>query len=195
MLTGWVRSLITLLVMVVFYSLDFWFMHHYDRQRQAVKSGRAWDFTLVMIGAALLLVVQPVWWPGLGFSTSAWWGLALQVTGLVLLVFSFVLHIWARRHLGRFYAERVEILPDHRVVDSGPYAYIRHPVITSFFGIAIGLFLVNPAWFTLLMMLYTFWDFGRAAMREERLLLQNLPDYAAYMQRTARFLPRWRQKR
>jgi len=25
--------------------------------------------------------------------------------------------------------------------------------------------------------------------------LQNLPDYAAYMQRTARFLPRWRQKR
>jgi protein-S-isoprenylcysteine O-methyltransferase Ste14 len=58
----------------------------------------------------------------------------------------------------------------------------------------IGLFLVNPALTTLAMLIYTFWDFTRAARQEEELLSKSLPDYAAYMARTARFLPNpWRK--
>ncbi len=194
MLTGWFQSLVILAVMVAFYSMDFFLIRHYDRQRKAARSGRAWDFTLAMVLAGIVLVIQPLLLPWLGFATRAAWGLALQMAGVVLLVGSFGLHLWARLHLGRFYAERVEILPDHHVVQSGPYAYIRHPVITSFFGIAIGLFLVAPAVTTFLMMLYVFWDFGRAALQEERLLAQHLPEYLLYMQRTGRFLPRWRRR-
>lgn len=194
MLTGWFQSLVILTVMLAFYGMDFFLIRRYDRQRSAAKSGRAWDFTAAMILAGFTLAIQPIWLPWLGVSTRAGWGLALQLVGVILLLASFALHLWARVHLGRFYAERVEILPDHRVVTSGPYAYIRHPVIASFFGIAIGLFLVNPAVTTLLMMLYVFWDFGRAAIQEEKLLAQNLPEYRAYMQRTGRFLPRGRKR-
>lgn len=193
MLTGWFQSLVILTVMIAFYGMDFFLIRRYDRQRSAVKSGRAWDFTVAMILAGVMLAIQPLWLPWLGFSTQAGWGLLLQMLGVLLLLASFALHLWARVHLGRFYAERVEILPDHQVVQSGPYAYVRHPVIASFFGIAIGLFLVNPAVTTLLMLLYVFWDFGRAALQEENLLSQNLPEYRAYMQRTGRFLPRWRR--
>ncbi len=194
MLTGRFQSLVILVVVVTFYGMDFLLIRRYDRQRQTAKSGRAWDFTVAMVLAACALVVQPLWLPWLGFSTQAGWGLALQMLGVILLIASFVLHLWARLHLGRFYAERVEILPDHHVVQSGPYAYIRHPVVTSFFGIAIGLFLVNPAIPTLLMMLYVFGDFARAAIQEEKLLSQHLSEYRAYMQRTGRFLPRWRKQ-
>jgi protein-S-isoprenylcysteine O-methyltransferase Ste14 len=72
---------------------------------------------------------------------------------------------------------------------------MRHPVITSFFGIAGGLFLVNPALTTLAALLYTIWDFTRAARQEEHLLTQHLPGYAEYARRTPRFLPRLRRNR
>jgi protein-S-isoprenylcysteine O-methyltransferase Ste14 len=72
---------------------------------------------------------------------------------------------------------------------------VRHPIITSFFGLVIGLFLINPAIPTLLLILYTFWDFSKAARREEILLSKSLPDYQAYLDRTPRFLPHlWGRK-
>jgi protein-S-isoprenylcysteine O-methyltransferase Ste14 len=100
------------------------------------------------------------------------------------------LHAWSRAHLQHFYAERVEVQPEHKVIDTGPYRLMRHPVITSFFGIATGLFLINPALTTLGALLYTVWDFSRAAKQEEDLLTNTLPGYAEYAHRTPRFLPR-----
>lgn len=194
MLTGWFQTVVIVLVVLLFYGMDFFFIHRYDRQRLSARSGRAWDFTLAMLGAALVLILQPLYLPWLGLSIPWRWGLGIQIAGMVLILISLALHGWARLHLGRFYAERVEVLPNHEVVDSGPYAYVRHPIITSFFGIAVGLFLVNPAVPTFLMMVYVFWDFGRAALQEEKLLLEKLPDYADYLQRTPRFLPRWRRR-
>ena len=89
----------------------------------------------------------------------------------------------------------MEIQPEHKVIDTGPYRLIRHPVITSFFGIALGLFLVNPALTTIAALLYTIWDFTRAAQQEEALLTRTLPGYTEYAQQTPRFLPRvWRSR-
>ncbi len=94
-----------------------------------------------------------------------------------------------------YYAERVEVQPEHRVIDTGPYALMKHPVITSFFGIAGGFLLINPAITTLAALLYTLWDFTRAAQQEEALLSQTLPGYADYARRTPRFLPRLKRSR
>jgi len=195
MLTGLPRSIALAAVILAFYLMDFILMRRYDRQRKAEGSGRSWDFTLLMFLIVILAVLQPVFLPWLGLTIPGAGGLAIQAAGLLTALGALALHVWARLHLRHFYAERVEVLPNHRVIDTGPYALVRHPIIASFFGMVIGLFLINPAATTLLVMLYTFWDFGRAALREEKLLSQNLPDYAAYMQRTPRFLPRlWRRK-
>ncbi len=194
MLTGIYQSIVFLLVILLFYMMDFFLIHRYDKQRRASGSGRSWDFTLLMLAFAALLVLQPIVIPQIGWRTDSMWGLVIQVVGVLSLVGAMLLHFWARLHLQQFYAERVEVQPEHRVIDTGPYAAIRHPVITSFFGMAIGLFLVNPALTTLVMLIYTFWDFSRAARQEEELLSKTLPDYAVYMARTSRFVPRlWRK--
>ena len=72
---------------------------------------------------------------------------------------------------------------------------MKHPVITSFFGIASGLFLINPAITTVAALIYTIWDFTRAAQQEEDLLSKILPGYADYARQTPRFLPRLRRSR
>jgi protein-S-isoprenylcysteine O-methyltransferase len=117
----------------------------------------------------------------------------IQVVGAIVILSALALHVWSRIHLQHFYAERVEVQPEHKVIDTGPYALMRHPVITSFFGIAAGLFLINPSPLTFAALLYTIWDFSRAARQEESLLSETLPGYADYARHTPRFLPRfWR---
>jgi protein-S-isoprenylcysteine O-methyltransferase Ste14 len=195
MLVGVPQSAATLLTVILFYAMDFLLIRRHDRQRRASGSGRAWDFTLFIFIMVAVLVLQPILLPSISFRTDAPWGLFLQLIGVFLILAALALHIWSRAHLGHYYAERVEVQPGHRVIDTGPYRLMRHPVITSFFGIAAGLFLINLALTTLAALLYTIWDFTRAARQEEDLLAKTLPGYADYALRTPRFLPRlWRSR-
>jgi protein-S-isoprenylcysteine O-methyltransferase Ste14 len=190
MLLGALQSIATLLTIILFYAMDFALIQRYDKKRQASGSGRSWDFTFFIFVMVAILVLQPVLLPAISFRTTEIWGLMIQIIGTVSILLALALHIWSRVHLQEFYAERVEVQPQHKVIDTGPYHLMRHPVITSFFGIAGGLFLINPALTTLAALLYTIWDFGHAAKQEEDLLSRTLPGYAEYAQRTPRFLPR-----
>lgn len=195
MLLGIPQSIATLLTILLFYALDFTLIRRFDKKRQASGSGRAWDFTVFIFAMAAMLVLQPLLFPILSFRTDQAWGLWIQALAVVLILSSFALHIWSRVHLQQFYAERVEVQPEHKVIRSGPYAWMRHPVITSFFGISMGLFFINPAIPTLLTLFYTVWDFLRAARQEEELLSKTLPGYDDYARQTPRFLPRlWRSE-
>jgi protein-S-isoprenylcysteine O-methyltransferase Ste14 len=192
MFTGIFQSLVILLTGLVYYLVDVWLIHHYDQRRAEGGTGRSWGYTALMVAFLVLLVVQPILLPGLGLHLDSRWGLVMQGLGVLLIGGGLALHWWARAHLQQFYVEDVQFSSDQQLVDTGPYRYVRHPVFTSFFLIAIGLLLVNPAVPTLLLSLYAFIDFGRAARREEALFTARLPEYASYMQRTGRFLPKWR---
>lgn len=195
MLLGIPQAAATLLTILLFYTMDFTLIRRYDRQRQASGTGRAWDFTFFIFLMVAGLVLQPLLLPMLSFRTAQTWGFLIQLTGVFAILAALALHFWSRLHLQHYYAERVEVQPEHKIIDTGPYAHVKHPVITSFFGIAGGLFLVNPSIATLAALLYTLWDFTRAARQEEDLLSQTLPGYSDYARRTPRFLPRLKRSR
>lgn len=194
MLTGPFQSLAILAIIAGFYLLDFTLIKRFDPDRSSSGSGRSWDFTLLVFLASALLVIQPVLLPGLGWPIAGWPGLLVQVGGVLVAVAALALHAWARIHLRHYYAERVEVQPGHVVIDTGPYRLVRHPVITSFLGLATGILLINPAVTTLAMLVYTWWDFSRAARQEELLLTESLPGYDAYARTTPAFFPRLRSK-
>ncbi len=54
----------------------------------------------------------------------AWAMVALALAGLL---FTW----WARIHLGRLWSANVSRKAEHRVVDTGPYAIVRHPIYTG----------------------------------------------------------------
>ena len=195
MLLGVPQSIATALTIILFYAMDFALIHRYDKKRQATGSGRSWDFTLFIFVMVIALILQPVLIPKFSFRTTETWGLFIQIAGVLSILTALGLHVWSRVHLQQFYAERVEVQPEHQVIDTGPYRLMRHPVITSFFGIALGLFLINPALTTFVTLVYTIWDFSSAAKQEEDLLTVTLPGYAEYARRTPRFLPRLSRSR
>lgn len=189
MFTGIYQSAATLVAIAAFYSVDLGFMLRYDRQRQATGSGRSWSFTLMALVAGAFLVLQPVLVPWMSLRIDAWWGALVQLVGVILVGGALLLHAWSRLHLQQFYAERVELQTEHRLVDTGPYAHMRHPLFTAYFLFVTGLLLINPAIPTLLVAAYTYWDFYGAAKEEEDLLGEKLPGYDRYMARTRRFVP------
>jgi len=192
MVKGFTLSIILLGIVIIFFVIDYGLMNRYDREREANK-GWSWDYTLFTIGLGLVVVLQPWLLPSIGWTTNSILGIGLQTLGGMMVLASFTLHLWARQHLRQFYVERVELQDNHQVIRTGPYAYVRHPIITTFFGLAIGVVLLNPSIVTLAVMAYTLWDFSRAAQQEEQLLSASLPDYAAYMAQTPRFFPRLRK--
>ena len=190
MFIGIYQTLVTLVPMVSFYLTDSLLLKKYDQLRGDGKCGRNWVNTIASLIAAALLLLQPILWPALGLRVYSRWGLLFQIVGLVLVVGAAGLNLWARIHLGEFFVQRAEVQEGHCLVDSGPYAYVRHPIFAAYFGTLAGLMLVNPSIILLGLAIPAIWYFTGQAKQDEQLLSQHLPEYAAYMERVPRYLPK-----
>ena len=108
---------------------------------------------------------------------------------VVLLGISFTW--WARIHLGRFWSNAITHKEDHRIVDTGPYGLVRHPIYT---GQIIGLLASGIAiatWTALLgVVLISFGEWQKARM-EERFLTAELgaEAYGPYCRRVPMIVP------
>ncbi len=122
MIRGIALSGILTVIIILFYIMDFYFMSQHDAQRKKGGKGWSWDYTLFTMGMGALILLQPIFFPALGWSSDTGLGIGIQILGGVSVFLSFVLHIWSRLHLRHFYTERVEIQPEHKVINTGPYA-------------------------------------------------------------------------
>lgn len=193
MLSGTVQSSIIVATACALFGLDRLYTIRFDRLRTAGGTATTWWHALVSVGLALILVAQPLVWPWLGLRTSAAWGLAVQIAGLLAIVVSFGVLAWSRERLGQFYAQRAEVQPGHRLVIDGPYAYVRHPIFSGYMLQTVGLLLVVPSLPMLIVTLYALSLFTWTGKRDEALLREALPGYAEYMTHTPAFFPRLRR--
>jgi protein-S-isoprenylcysteine O-methyltransferase Ste14 len=59
------------------------------------------------------------------------WSEALFVIGAVMLAGGLGFAIWARVHLGQHWSGHVTLKAGHRLIRTGPYAIVRHPIYTG----------------------------------------------------------------
>jgi protein-S-isoprenylcysteine O-methyltransferase Ste14 len=117
--------------------------------------------------------------------------LLLQALGLALLLVSTCFVMWVM-HENSFAAAvvRVQTERGHHVIDSGPYAFVRHPMYSGAIVFFVGAALLLGSWWGLAMSLLFVALFAIRAGIEERTLIAGLPDYAGYAARVRyRLLP------
>lgn len=115
--------------------------------------------------------------------------LALQVVGGIVLVASFPLIVLTFRE-NAFAVPEVRIQAEQRVITTGPYRYVRHPLYGAAVPFLIGTPLLLGSWYGLLFAAGCIGYLMVRARGEERLLHDQLPGYAEYMAKVRyRFIP------
>jgi protein-S-isoprenylcysteine O-methyltransferase Ste14 len=82
-----------------------------------------------------------------------------------------------------FTAASIRVAPDQRVISTGPYAIVRHPMYSGALVMLVGTPLALGSWWGLLMSVLMIFAIAWRALDEERFLRKNLPGYAEYCQR------------
>ncbi len=117
---------------------------------------------------------------------------ALRWVGMGLLVLSLPLLVWVHQALARNFSTTLRIRPDHTLVTSGPYRWVRHPMYTVFCLMFAGVLVGTANWFLggLALLALALIMLVRTPKEEAQLLERFGDDYRQYMQRTGRYLPR-----
>jgi protein-S-isoprenylcysteine O-methyltransferase Ste14 len=116
-------------------------------------------------------------------------GVQWAMVGLATLGFLFCW--WARLHLGRLWSGRITRKQDHRVVDSGPYALVRHPIYTGILTAALATVVIRGNVHAIVGFALLIIGYSMKAKLEERFLREELgpADYDAYRARTPMLVP------
>ena len=98
---------------------------------------------------------------------------------------------WARIHLGRFWSNAITHKEDHRIIDTGPYGMVLHPIYT---GLIIGMLatcLAVGTWTAILGALFVSFGEWQKARMEEGFLSVELGQeaYRNYSRRVPMIVP------
>ena len=169
-----------------------WLVAAFWSDRSAKRPGLRAEMlyrVVTFVGAALLF----------GFSTHSYglpwrlWSFDRAANWVLFAVcaLGFVFCWWARIHLGRLWSGWVSKKEGHRIIDTGPYAIVRHPIYT---GIILSVFATAAMKGTVIalvgaaIMTLGFWIKARL---EERFLRSELgaESYDAYRKRVPMLVP------
>ena len=151
---------------------------------QAPRNEYRLHFVMISFGLVMMYGViprqQPVLWhvtPALGWAMDALTGAGIAFAW------------WARIELGRLWSSGVERMAEHRVVDTGPYAFVRHPIYTGLImgAVAMAALQAKP-WAIAGAALFSL-GFTLKARVEERFLEREIGGSEAYRRRVSMILP------
>jgi protein-S-isoprenylcysteine O-methyltransferase Ste14 len=148
-----------------------------------------------------LYLILILWWIGmaLDFSLSfllpqaaiSWRRTELFFTGIALMLAGIALRLYAMALLGRYFTFDVAVHVGQKVIEAGPYRYIRHPsysgalLTLAGFGLALGNLAGLAAALACLGFAYSY----RIPVEEAALVAVMGAPYEQYMHRTWRLVP------
>lgn len=161
-------------------------------QRASARSGtKKWDKAIVPIIYSLLLIIQLVAGLDVGRYRFSQLGGNFAIGGIILYVAYFILLYWSM--LANEYFEissRVQKDRGHKVINKGPYGFVRHPgyVAVILFSLADS-FVIGSFYALIPAALVIFMTFIRTFL-EDNMLQKELKGYSEYANQTKyRLLP------
>jgi protein-S-isoprenylcysteine O-methyltransferase Ste14 len=163
------------------------------RRVRVVSGGRTPSETAGLLAALFGMAILPAFYVATGIPAWADRPASFWAVALGAVIFALALWVFRRSHkdLGRNWSITLEIRDQHRLVSTGVYAVIRHPMYTSFLLMALGQAFLLANWLAGLAGLAGFAVlFLLRVDKEERMMLETFgPEYRAYMDTTKRLIP------
>lgn len=134
--------------------------------------------TLIILLFAATLLFSALDWRFQWSPVAPW----LSIAGDVLVFLSYLFFIWVFRK-NSYAASTIQITEDQKVISTGPYALVRHPMYTGALVMFAGIPLALGSWWGLLFFFLTLPVLMWRLLDEERFLRKNLPGYTEYTQK------------
>ena len=140
--------------------------------------------SIFLIAFLVLYAINPPWFGVLSVPSPDW----LRWMGVALGVVSLALYSWSRATLGKEWSSLLQMREKHRLITTGPYAWIRHPIYLAMMAFLTSIALVTANWFFIAILVVSIVDLAIRIPKEEQMMIEEFGDeYKAYMQRTGRF--------
>ncbi len=168
-----------------------WYNPQVGQNKDDRKSGverRRLDLLLIQVFSLAVVVLAPF---SDGHAIGIFnFGNAIRWVGLVLMTPGFILMQAAEKHLARQFSVEVTLQKNHILIQTGPYAYIRHPRYLGILIFFTGISLVFRSMLALLVVLALTGVLIWRVYAEEDLLHQEFGEnWEAYRKKSWRILP------
>jgi protein-S-isoprenylcysteine O-methyltransferase Ste14 len=129
------------------------------------------------------------------YATDSVTALFCVIFGGVLVLLGTVLHLAAKRELGRYWSNQIEIRGDHRLVTSGPYSVVRHPMYSSLLMwlTGIGVMFTSYAFLAATWLVFLPMMISRARAEDRLLEKADTAGFRAYAQGVHQLVPRFKE--
>ena len=113
----------------------------------------------------------------------------VSVLGDIIILLSFLGIFWVIK-FNSWAASNITVEEGQRVVDTGPYAYVRHPMYAGAIWLFVGIPLALGSWYSLSLIVVVLPVLFWRLLDEEKILRRDLPGYNEYTQRVrSRLIP------
>lgn len=161
-----------------------------DKGKSLVFAITALIFTFLVIVHAVLLFADV--YPNLSFIFSTPIDLPLQIIGAILIFLAGIPGLWGPLSLGEFTAD-FRLAEGHKVVKTGAYRWVRHPMYAAFIFCCAGSLLFFKSFLFLILFALIPAAYVKAK-GEERLLIEAFgEEYKRYHEATGMFFPRFKR--
>jgi protein-S-isoprenylcysteine O-methyltransferase Ste14 len=106
----------------------------------------------------------------------------VSILGDVVILLSFLFIFWVIR-VNSFAASNIRVEKDQIVIDSGPYAHVRHPMYAAAIWLFVGMPLALGSWWSLGLIVPFMPVLLWRLLDEEKILQRDLAGYTEYMRR------------
>jgi protein-S-isoprenylcysteine O-methyltransferase Ste14 len=112
-------------------------------------------------------------------------------TGIIIIVLGLFLRYWSILILGKYFRTTVEVEESQKIVQKGPYKWIRHPSYSGIIMFCIGYGLAVQNWLSLIIAvsLPTIALLYRIKIEEEALVKGIGTEYEVYQKKTKKLIP------
>lgn len=179
----WTRPIIWLAV-VLFYR---WIEQSVFRPSPVVgERAGEWLFLPIYLGVSGSVLIPAIEF--FFFPRPISW--SVVTIGMLLAAVGTMLRYASIDALGEQLSTHIEVRPNHKLVDTGPFRYVRHPGTTGAVILFVGAALILQAYYSLIYILGFLGTFLLIRVFvEERHSAALLPGYREYMTRTKRLIP------
>jgi protein-S-isoprenylcysteine O-methyltransferase Ste14 len=155
-----------------------------ERMRGPIqREQKPWDKRLLAVIMALCVVMPIAAGLEVRFGTSDMpiWLKVLGAVGIALGLYMF--HVVMETNSYATAVVRIQNERGHKVISTGPYAFVRHPMYSGAIFYFLGMGFLLGSWYATGIAVVVIALFGLRAVWEENTLKDELPGYADYAQR------------